>query len=57
MLEVRQSYFDRFEPVSLRIARLAFRSIAGRGDTPDLADPCDQSLAVAQGHRRSSRVG
>ena len=56
-LEVRQSRFECLEPFSLWIARVAFRAIAGRGETADLADPCNQSLAVAHRHRRPRCFG
>jgi|SRR5437764_3876886 len=51
LLEVRYSRFECSEPFRLWIARVAFRAIAGRSKTADLADPCDQSLPIAHRHR------
>jgi len=57
LLEVRESRLDCLEPFRLWIARVAFRSIAGRRETADLADPGNQSLPVAHRHGRPSRFG
>ena len=57
LLEVRHSRFECLELFRLWIARVASRSIAGRGETADLADPCNQSLTVAHRHRRPGRFG
>jgi hypothetical protein len=56
LLEVGHTRFERSEPLSLWIIRLAFRAVAGRTQTTDLADPCDQSLLVCHRHRRPNCV-
>jgi hypothetical protein len=52
LLDVRQSRFECLELFRPWLAGVVSRSIARRGETADLADPCNQSLAVAHGHRR-----
>ena len=53
--EVSDAFFERLEPIWLWIARAAARSIPGRGQSADLADPGDQSLPLAHHHRFPQR--
>jgi len=57
LLEVGHTSFERLEAVRRRLARICARLIADRGETADLADPCDQSLAIAHRHRPRGRFG
>lgn len=55
LLEVGETRLERLQPFGLRVARLARRSIAGRGETTHLTQPRRQTIAVI-GHRITGGV-
>jgi hypothetical protein len=49
--EVSDAFLERIERIWRWIARAAARSISGRSQSADLADPRDQPLPLAHRHR------